>query len=212
MAGVIHLARLINRLTEASIKKTEPGKHRDGNGLELRVGAGGGKSWVLIFRDRGKRPEFGLGSYPVVSLTEARQKALALRKARADGIDVRAKRQKATEPKLAAVTFGSCAEQYIRSQRAGWKGDHTRKQWEASLAAYALPILGRMPVQDVDTAAVLRCIEPIWQDKPETADRVRRRVESILDWASARSYRQGENSARWRAHIENLLPSPRKVR
>jgi integrase len=206
------MARLGERLSAAFVARvTKPGRYNDGHGLFLQVGKSGAKSWIFQFRDHGRRPQLGLGPTHTVSLAEARRKALELRKARLDGANLLVERHKAKKP-IAALTFKDCAAQYIAAHRAAWKGDSNEHQWAASLSSYAFPILGRMPVRDVDVGAVMRCLEAIWRDKPETASRVRQRIEAILDWATVRGHRSGDNPARWRGHLENLLPSPRKVR
>jgi integrase len=158
----------------------------------------------------------GLGSTKTFSLAEARERALAARRLAADGIDpidsrraVRAARAVAT---VRSMTFAACAEAYIAAHEAGWRNAKHRYQWRQTIAAYAEPAFGPLPVEAVDVGLVLKAIEPIWITKPETAGRVRGRIESILDWATTRGYRQGENPARWRGHLENLLPKKSKVR
>src|SRR5207248_4997365 len=109
-------------------------------------------------------------------------------------------------------TFLECAEQYIAAMRDSWRNEKHASQWPTSLGAYAYPVFGDLPVQAIDTALVMKALQPVWKTRPETASRVRGRIESVLDWATARSYRQGENPARWRGHLENLLPKRSKVR
>src|SRR5262249_4124841 len=111
-----------------------------------------------------------------------------------------------------AMTFRECADAYIKAHRAGWRNGKHAAQWEATLATYAGPVIGTLPVQVIDTALVLKVLEPIWTAKPETAGRVRGRIESILDWAKVRGFRAGENPARWRGHLDKLLPARSKVR
>jgi integrase len=151
----------------------------------------------------------GLGPYPDISLAEARDKAMVQRKLRLDGLDPINVRQAA---RVKAMTFEACAEAYIASHRAGWRNPKHAAQWSATLKTYVYPIFGDLLVQAVDVGLVLKAVEPIWTMKPETAGRVRGRIESILDWATARGYRRGENPARWRGHLENLLPARSKVR
>jgi integrase len=157
----------------------------------------------------------GLGPTHTVTLAEARQKALECRKLRLDGSDPiairHAKRVAAKLDAAKVMTFRQCAEAYIDAHRAGWRNAKHVAQWSATLTAYAFPIFGQLPVQAVDVGLVMRVLEPIWSVKPETASRVRGRIESVLDWARARGYRTGENPARWRGHIENLLPKRSKV-
>jgi len=133
-----------------------------------------------------------------------------------DGIDPiearRAERLQARLDAAKAVTFKECAESYIKAHRAGWRNGKHTAQWGATLATYAEPIIGKLSVQTIDTALVLKVLEPIWTAKPETAARVRGRIESILDWAKVRGYRTGENPARWKGHLAELLPARGKVR
>jgi integrase len=149
-------------------------------------------------------------------LQEARAKALDARRLRHEGTDPiearRATRMRARLDAAKAITFRECAESYIASHRAGWRNGKHAAQWEATLATYAEPVVGALPMQAIDTALVLKVLEPIWTTKPETAGRVRGRVESILDWAKVRGYREGENPARWRGHLDKLLPARGKVR
>jgi integrase len=136
-----------------------------------------------------------------------------LRQQRLDGIDpLTAKRAAKARERVGDMTFQQCAEAFIAAQQAGWRNPKHAKQWPSTLEAYVYPVFGLLPVQAVDVGLVMKAIEPIWQTKPETASRVRGRIESVLDWATARGYRQGENPARWRGHLENLLPKKTKVR
>jgi integrase len=134
---------------------------------------------------------------------------------RAEGRDPieerRAQRDAAKLEAAKAMTFRDCAERYIAAHEPGWRNARHRQQWPATLGAYAYPVFGDLPVTAVDTALVMQAIEPIWNEKPETASRVRGRIESVVDWARARGYRQGENPARWRGHLENLLPARRRL-
>jgi integrase len=211
------MARTIGKLTALAITQAKRrGYYGDGGGLFLQVSAGGAKSWVFRFKESGRLREMGLGPTHTVSLAEARQKALECRKARLDGLDpIEARRGKRIQTKLDAVkamTFAACAERYIASHKAGWRNPKHAAQWPATLATYVYPVFGSLPVRAVDVGLVMKAIEPIWVQKPETAGRVRGRIESVLDWATARGYRQGENPARWRGHLENLLPKKAKVR
>ena len=194
----------------------KPGMHLDGRGLYLRIGPGGSKSWVYRFALAGKTRDMGLGPYPEISLAEAREQAAAQRKLRLDGTDPiavrQAGRQQAKLNSAKLMTFRACAEAYIAAHRAGWKNPKHAAQWPATLSAYAYPVFGDLQVQVVDVGLVMKAVEPIWTTKPETASRVRGRIESVLDWATARGYRQGDNPARWRGHLENLLPKKTKVR
>ena len=158
----------------------------------------------------------GLGPLRLVSLAEAHEQAQIWRKLRHKGGDpIEARRAEKAEKRLAAakaVSFRQCAERYIAAHRAGWKNSKHAAQWPSTLAAYAYPIFGELAVEAVDVALVMQSLEPIWHTKPETASRVRQRIEAVLDWAAAQKFRQGENPARWRGHLEALLPAPRKIR
>jgi integrase len=205
---------LLSARTVQTLRK--PGMYLDGRGLYLRIGPGGNKSWIYRFALGGKTRDMGLGPYPDIPLAEARERAAAQRKLRLDGTDPIAARQAGKhQARLDAVkvmTFKACADAYIGAHQAGWKNPKHAAQWPATLGAYAYPIFGSLPVQAVDVGLVMKAIEPIWTEKPETASRVRGRIESVLDWATARGYRNGENPARWRGHLENLLPKRSKVR
>jgi integrase len=184
--------------------------------LYVQISAGGAKSWVFRFREAGKLREMGLGPLHTIGLAEARQRAHECRKARLDGrdpiADREASRVAAKLDAAKAMTFEACAERYVAAHKTGWRNAKHAAQWTATLNAYVYPSFGTLPVQTVDVGLVLRAVEPIWATKPETASRVRGRIEAILDWATARGYRTGENPARWRGHLENLLPKRSKVR
>jgi integrase len=214
------MARVAERLTVRTIALAKavdrPKMLADGKGLLLRIGPSGSKSWIFRYVSNGRRHDMGLGPYPDISLAEARELATVQRKLRLAGTDpLAAKRslrasQRLSEAKL--ITFKECAERYIDAHSAGWRDLKTLSQWQASLTAYVYPIFGNLPVQMIDVGLVMRVLEPIWRDKTETASRVRGRIESVLDWATARGYRRGENPARWRGHLDKLLPARSKVR
>ena len=204
----------LSAVTVATLKK--PGYYADGGCLYLRVAPGGTKGWIFRFGLAGKMRDAGLGAYPTVSLVKARKQAEAYRQvvvARIDPIEQRNEEREAARVQSAtAMTFEQCAKAFIASHDAGWKNERHRGQWRATLATYCYPVLAGLPVQTVDTALVLKVLEPMWTQKPETASRVRGRIESILDWAKAHGNRDGENPARWRGHLDNLLPAKSKVR
>ena len=158
----------------------------------------------------------GLSGIDVVSLAEAREKALEARKLVKAGIDPiedrNAQRARLAVDTASSRTFQDCAEKFIASHEKGWRNPKHRAQWRNTLATYAFPVFGDVPVDAVDTAMVTEVIEPIWATKTETATRLHGRIEAILDWAKARGYRTSENPARWRGHVENLLPKASKVR
>jgi len=201
------MARPINRLSARAIQTLRnPGYYADGGGLYLLIGPTGAKSWVLRYQLRGRRREMGLGSAALVSLQEARSAALAQRKVLANGLDPLAERAAAA---AAGRTFGECAGALIASLEAGWKNRAQADQWRQSLRDYGPA--ADLPVESVDTAAVMACLQPIWATKTETANRVRGRIERVLDWARVHGLRTGDNPARWRGHLDKLLPKPSKV-
>jgi integrase len=195
----------------------EPGLYGDGNNLYLQV-TKGGKSWIYRYKiaGGGGRRDMGLGSVDLVSLAEARDKALAARRLMLDGFDPLDSKRAAKAAKqleaARALSFKAAAGKCIAAHKAGWKSVKHAGQWTATLETYVYPIFGDLPVGAIDTALVTRAIEPLWSTKPETAGRVRGRIEAVLDWARARGYRSGENPARWRGHLDQLLPKRAKVR
>ena len=210
------MARNMERLTALAVSRAKkPGYYSDGGGLLLHITSTGAKSWVFRFMLAGKAREMGLGPLPDTTLSEARGKALEARKLRREGIDPiehrKALRAAARLDAARAITFRECADAYIRAHRAGWRNAKHADQWESTLTTYADPVFGSLPVQGIDTGSVMRVLDPIWAEKPETAGRVRGRIEVILDWATVRGYRQGENPARWRGHLDKLLPKRSKV-
>jgi integrase len=210
-------ARVIGKLTTLLVRQQHRrGLFGDGGGLFLQVSERGAKSWIFRFKKDGRLRVMGLGPVHTVSLAEAREAARLCRKARLGGIDpIDARRAGRIEERIEAaraMSFAECAAAYIAAHRAGWRNPKHAAQWPSTLAAYVYPIFGGLPVQAIDTGLVVKAIEPIWTTKPETASRVRGRIESVLDWAAARGHRQGENPARWRGHLENLLPKKSKVR
>jgi integrase len=211
------MTRTIGKLTALRVDKTkQPGMYGDGGGLYLRVTPDGAKNWVFRFMLNGRARWMGMGPLHTVNLAEARKRAGEHRLRRHDGIDpIEARRTERAQARLdaaKAVTFSQCAEAYIKAHRVGWRNGKHAAQWEATLATYAEPVVGTLSVQAIDTALVLKCLEPIWTEKPETAGRVRGRIEAVLDWAKVRGFRTGENPARWRGHLDKLLPARSKVR
>ena len=197
--------------TIAAIRK--PGVYRDGAGLYLKVGPSGSKTWVYRFMLRGRARWMGLGSADTFSLAEARRRAADCRKLLADGVDPldarKAERAKLALDAAKTFTFTECATAYIGAHRAGWRNKKHVGQWESTLTTYAGPVFGHLPVAQVDTILVLRALEPIWTEKHETATRLRGRLEKVLDWAKVRDC-TGENPARWKGHLDKLLPKIEK--
>jgi hypothetical protein len=213
------MATRINRLTDRTVKalkgKRLKGLHPDGNGLYLQMFAGGGGSWIFRYKFAGRARDMGLGSLTDVSLAKAREKAAQARQQRAEGKDPIVERdaQRAQErlAKARSITFQNCAEQLIASHEAGWRSPKHKTQWRNTLSTYAYPILGDIPVADVNTDLVMRVVQPIWRPKTATASRLRGRIEAVLSWAKARGLRLGENPAQWRDHLDHLLPARSKV-
>jgi integrase len=199
------------------VRKHTVGLYNDGNGLYLQVGSNSA-SWIFRYKFESRRTprDMGLGSASIVSLAEAREKTLRCRKLLLDDRDPleerRATRAQRRLETAKGMTFRQCAEAYIAAHEAGWRNPKHAAQWPATLGAYVYPVFGALPVQAIDVGLVLKALEPIWLTKPETAGRVRGRIESVIDWATARGYRTGENPARWRGHLDHLLPARSKVR
>jgi integrase len=195
----------------------DAGRYGDGTckGLWLQVSDAGTKSWLLRYMLNGRARAMGLGSLELVSLADARERARAARRLLLDGKDpIEERKAQQLANQLAAarsVTFQKCAERYLAAHEASWRNPKHRAQWRSTLATYAYPTLGALPVASVDTQLVLRVLEPLWTKRPETAGRLRGRIQSVLDWATARGYRQGENPARWRGHLDTLLPLRSKI-
>jgi len=217
------MPRAINKLTAASLKKTAPGYHADGAGLYLQIteGADGSprRSWLCRCSISGRRRELGLGSAEQVSLADARKRCAEFRaKAKAgvdpieqDRLDREAKAAAAAAERARAMTFDQCAKAYVAAHAPSWRNNKHRSQWLATLGQYASPVIGALPVAEIDRGMIMKIIEPLWATKTETASRLRGRIEKVLDWASVRGYRQGDNPARWRGQLEVLLPARRKV-
>lgn len=211
------MARESNRLTALKIRQCrEPGRYSDGDGLYLYVQANGNRSWVFRWRDRvtGKLRDKGLGPERVVTLAQARERASACRDQVWNGGDpIAAVRDKREAQRLAhakRTTFAECCAAYIDSHRAGWRNEKHADQWTSTLGTYAAPLYP-LNVGDIDTGLVVKCLEPIWKTKTETARRVRARMEMVLDWATVRGYRMGDNPARWKGNLEHLFPKAGKV-
>ena len=219
--------KLSKALTPLQVKNAKPGRHADGEGLHLLVKPSGAKSWVYRFMLNGVARDVGLSRCPEaiellqkkggnkLTLAQARDISSIYRTKVKWGIDPLAARQEAAAAakaekqaeQAAAVTFDAMAENFIATKERSWSNAKHRQQWRNSLRTYAFPLLGDMRVGDIETSHVLRVLEPIWDKKAETASRVRGRIESILDAAKVRGYRTGENPARWRGHLAQLLPA-----
>lgn len=210
------MAKSINRLSSLAVSKaSKPGLYSDGNGLYLQITSAGVKSWLFRYMKSGKARGMGLGPLHSVTLADARTKALECRKQLLEGRDpLDQKRQLVAEEVRAqhlSITFAKCAEAYIEAHEAAWKSAKHATQWQNTLSTYAEPVFDKLPVAAIDTGLVMKVLEPIWRTKTETASRLRGRIEAILDWATVRGYRSGENPARWKGHLDTLLPKRSKV-
>ena len=210
-------SRSIHRLSALGVARLKkPGYYCDGGGLYLQVSQARTRSWVYRFRRTGRLREMGLGPLFVVSLADARERAAQCRKLLLDGIDpIEARRTERAQQRATAArsrTFDECTKAFIKANRAGWKNEKHVTQRENTLATYGSPVMGALPARDIDTTLIVSVLEPIWQTKPETASRVRGRIESVLDWATVHRYREGENPARWKGHLDKILPARTKVR
>jgi integrase len=211
-------SRSPGKLAAVVLKTLGDGWHADGGNLYLFV-RGSSRGWVFRFvAPDGQRRNMGLGSLQSISLAEARKQAATLReqlKHPTTPIDPLAARQEKRHARRLAtrrrMTFKACAEAYVEAHRAEWKNPKHVQQWENTLSGYTYPVFGDLPVDLVDEALVLKVLMPIWGEKTETATRLRGRIESVLDWATFNKYRQGENPARWKGHLEHSLAKPNKV-
>jgi integrase len=204
----------LNRLTAKQVKDTkQKGRIADGGGLWLNVTENGSKSWRFIYRWNGKRPELGLGPYPAVTLAEARRRAEEARsclsaKPKRDPRDLF---KDTPDESLAAQTFGEFTETFLDQILPDFRNEKHQQQWRNTLAAYAGG-LNSKPLDTIETQHVLEVLQPIWNEKRETARRVRGRIERILDAAKAQGLRSGENPARWRGHLSAILPDQKKAK
>lgn len=198
------VAQLIHRLKDRQIKTiTKPGRHADGGGLYLVVDKGGAKRWAMLITVSGRRREYGLGSILSVDVVRARELAKQTREAVARGEDPR-------RPKEPPPTFRRAAEIVIEEQAPGWRGRDTKAHWERSLYSYA-ESLGGLPVDVIETDDVLSAIKTMWKTRPESGRKLRQRIETVLDVAAVRGWRQGANPARLKGHLDKLLPRQSRV-
>ncbi|MGB6177244.1 MAG: integrase arm-type DNA-binding domain-containing protein [Methylocella sp.] len=205
------MVKKFNRLTARTVATVvKPGRHGDGGGLYLKVDRSGAKRWIFMFERAGKQREAGLGSANAVPLAKAREIAASFRASLADGRDPIESRRAAQIDRDSRKTFGDVAEDFLKSNAPSWRNTKHRAQWRMTLERYGKPLMG-LPVETVDTPAVLAALQPIWQAKPETASRLRGRIEAVLDAARVQGMRSGENPARWRGHLDKLLPKPKKL-
>ena len=198
------------KLTARAAATAKAGTHGDGAGLYLVVSPTGGRKWVYRFSWRGKVTMMGLGAADVVSLAEARNLRDEARRTVASGRNPIEARREAIKAKAGKPTFGEVADALIESKAAEWRNAKHRAQWKMTLTEYAAPLRSK-PVDEIDTAAVLEVLKPLWLEKPETASRLRGRMEAVLDAAKAQGHRSGENPAAWRGHLSHLLPKRQKL-
>ena len=204
-------------LTAKKVERIKaPGRYHDGHGLYLQVRNGNNKSWLLRYERAGVGERwYGIGPTHTVTLKQARERARAAKLLLLDGVDPiefrKEQRAKRAAEKAATIMFKEAARRYFDQHESKWRSAKHRWQWLASLESYAYPVLADMAVADIDTAAVLRAIEPHWLTKTETMNRVRGRIESVLNWCKVRGYRQGDNPAAWKGHLGELLPARAQV-
>src|SRR5262245_18976765 len=221
---VADVARTLNRLSVKFVesKRHKPGMYADGGGLYLRVAEGGSKQWIFRYAayDPSHKRSYRLRDMSIapchtIDLAKAREKARQARELRLEGIDPiahkRAQRAAAEAASAKAMTFRQCAEEFMKDNSAKWSNAKHREQWETTLVSYVYPAFGNQPVGAIDTPLVLKALKPLWERVPETASRVRGRIENVLGWATVHHYRTGDNPARWKGHLEHALPARSEV-
>lgn len=220
------MPKVAKELSALQVKNLSPGSHAVGGvaGLILEVSATGGKTWLLRVRMGGKRREIGLGGYPSTTLSAARDKARDIRSSIEKGVDPIAERQQAKaalkQQQASLKTFEWCSRKYIDERKGEWKNTKHQAQWLSTLETYAFPLIGPLPVGEIELAQVLDVLKQpqedkagmsMWDAKTETAKRLRGRLELILSWATVHGYRNGSNPARWKGHLDAVLKSPSKI-
>jgi integrase len=210
------MARVYERLTAMTVRQLRgAGRFPDGGGLYLQITPSGARSWIFRYRVAGRERQMGLGPLELVSLAQAREKARAARLQRYNGEDPlggrAGRRPAAANAAPVSVTFKDAMVAYIDMNKAAWRNEKHIQQWSSTLETYAVPHFGSKALADIETADVLKALKPIWLTKSETASRLRGRIEAILSWGTVQGYRQGENPARWKGHIEMILPAKSKV-
>lgn len=206
------MSRAIHRLKAIAVAQiTSPGLYSDGGGLYLQVTPAGVRSWLYRYMRNGKARGMGLGPLHTINLAKARVKAHECREQLLAGIDPLDAKKGAKQAQqiedAKALSFRDCATSYHLAHKDGWKNVKHAEQWVNTLSTYAYPVIGSLPIAAVDVGLVMKILEPIWKTKTETASRLRGRIESVIDWATARGYRTGENPARWKGHLDHLLMS-----
>jgi len=201
-------------------EESKPGTYGDGDGLYLQIAKSGSKSWIYRYQINKHRRWLGLGGFPGVSLAKARKEKDRYKLSVKAGIDpIQEKEANKTvlenEKKKGIAlkqTFSLCAEAYIESKEPEWKNRKHVQQWRNTLKTYASPVIGELPTAEIDLDHILQVLNPIWLEKTETATRVRNRIELVLDYATVKGYRSGQNPARWRGNLDKLLPKPSKIK
>jgi integrase len=204
---------MAGKLTARTVSAAKPGRHGDGDGLWLVVSKTGAKKWVYRFTFAGKVTEMGMGAAAVVGLAEARQRAREARQTVEAGKNPIIKKREAAKAGASRPTFGDAADALIAAKAVGWRNGKHQAQWKMTLGDAYCASLRKRPVDEIDTEAVLGVLQPVWQAKPETASRLRGRIEAVLDAARAKGYipRNEANPARWRGHLDKLLPKRGKL-
>jgi integrase len=210
------MVRQTNRLAAVGLAAKAPGFYPDGRGLYFSVSPAGSRSWIYRFMLRGRSRDMGLGAFPDVSLADARIKATAARSLCRDGIDPIERRDETRKSKAIeksrSISFEKCTALYFEANKAAWRNERHAHDWDFSFRNHVFPQIGQLPVRDVDTAAILKVLEPIWLTRSVTAGRIRGRIEAVLAYATVRQFREGANPAQWKHHLSHLLPKPGKLR
>jgi integrase len=209
--------KLERQLSPLKVKNAKAGMYADGGCLYLQVtpardGKRFNRSWIFRYRVNGRLRDMGLGSVDTLSLSEARERAREQRKQRLDGIDPIDARRALVAPPVDRVTFDQAAAEVIKSKEDTWSSAVHAAQWRDTLKTLASPFVGTKPVRDINTADVTKILDAIWKEKPETANRLRGRIEAVLNWAKSRGLRDGENPARWRGHLDHIYSSVAKAK
>lgn len=212
------MPKIVKELSALDVRRIQkPGRHAVGyiSGLMLVVKDSGAKSWILRTVIGGKRRNIGLGSYPEISLADARESAREMKKKIRQGIDPVEERkatQRALREQSKRMTFAEAARLCHEKKQSEFKNEKHAKQWISTIERYAFPVIGNIPVDEIDLPHILSVLEPIWHEKTETATRLRQRLEAVLSWATVSGHRQGDNPARWQGHLDAVLPKPNKLK
>jgi integrase len=209
--------KLERQLSPLKVKNAKTGMYADGGCLYLQVtptkdGKRFNRSWIFRYRVNGRLRDMGLGSVDILSLSEARERAREQRQKRLDGIDPIDARRAMVAPAVNLMTFDQAAAEVIKSKEDTWTNAAHAAQWRDTLSTLAAPFIGTKPVRDINTADVTKILDAIWKEKPETANRLRGRIEAVLNWAKARGLRDGENPARWRGHLDHIYGAVAKAK